>query len=107
MGAQFTDVTVHEQVVVRAAVTSADPVDMASSNFAFEPRIIEATYRREDDGPWARESVMVSGPRVRKDGSTGEIWHDRTFRFRWTQEKPPKWIVAFVDAHDPANAEGV
>lgn len=59
-------------------------------------RPIRVTIASVDGEPW---SAVAEGPNVKKDGSTGQNWHDRHWGFSRYDDALPDEIAAIVAEH--------
>lgn len=84
-------------------VTGEDDLKMRYSRTTdFRPRRIHAEYRVRD-GSWFVSKIVVSGPRVLKNGQVSETsQHANHYTPWWNGEVVPAWAMDFATSNTPA-----
>jgi hypothetical protein len=96
----------HDHRAVSAIVADCEPMGGQQPRFGraavrkWVPEILRIDYRRRDGGAWAVGDPVLSGHRVRADGSIGQLRAYAVYS-EWNEEKPPAWVTEFVAAAHP------
>lgn len=95
----------YHRVEWEADLTDAPVVRMQYGITSFRPIRIHATYTRHD-GQWAEDTVTISGPQHKKDGTDGVETRDNRYSLRHCHDDAPDWVRAIVLANVPREVTG-
>lgn len=101
---QIRHVSTHASRQIYIHISDVDAMRMESSYVMFQPARLSLQYRRVDDDPWELDSVQISGPKLKKDGSQSTRWGRYSW---WERENSPEWVQKLIDDYMPPSSERI
>lgn len=97
-----TEISTNIECTVRMIVTGIpDLADEFSLTRKFRPHRVSLHYAWTTDDPqWECTHLQISGPQVKKDGSTGKMTGRMSY-LGFSLDRAPEWVRRFTEQHMP------
>lgn len=97
----ITDVGYIEQRTASGHVNGVEPMTPSFAQGEFLPSAIKVSYGRVTGQPWRISTVEISGGKLKKDGTPGQVRATRGYFGVDMLAEAPQWLRDFADRHKP------
>jgi hypothetical protein len=100
---QVKDIWINTRHEVRLSLEHSDErmsVEYNRTGAQFRPSAVRVSWNFATITGWELDTLVVSGPKVKKDGTDAQGYGKRTFHYGRDIENAPAWLTEMVERYE-------